>query len=80
MFSIAANGSILLDILKGKFKVAGGAITHIGLAVMLIGIMFSSGYSKVVSLNFSGAKIFTNESDNKENRVRTNEREREKQK
>ncbi len=67
MFSIAANGSILLDILKGKFKVAGGAITHIGLAVMLIGIMFSSGYSKVVSLNFSGAKIFTNESDNKEN-------------
>lgn len=67
MFSIAANGSILLDILKGKFKVAGGAITHIGVALMLIGIMFSSGYSKVVSLNFSGAKIFTNESDNKEN-------------
>jgi cytochrome c-type biogenesis protein CcmF len=67
LFSIAANGSILLDILKGKFKVAGGAITHIGLALMLIGIMFSSGYSKVVSLNFSGAKIFTNESDNKEN-------------
>jgi cytochrome c-type biogenesis protein CcmF len=67
LFSITANGSILLDILKGKFKVAGGAITHIGVALMLIGIMFSSGYSKVVSLNFSGAKIFTNESDNKEN-------------
>ena len=67
MFSISANGTILLDILKGKFKVAGGAITHIGVAIMLIGIMFSSGYSKVVSLNFSGAKIFTNESDNKEN-------------
>ena len=67
MFSIAANGSILTDILKGKFKVAGGAITHIGIALMLLGIMFSSGYSKVVSLNFSGAKIFTNETDNKEN-------------
>jgi cytochrome c-type biogenesis protein CcmF len=67
MFSIAANGSILTDILKGKFKVAGGAISHIGIALMLLGIMFSSGYSKVVSLNFSGAKIFTNESDNKEN-------------
>lgn len=67
LFSIAANGSILTDILKGKFKVAGGAITHIGVALMLIGIMFSSGYSKVVSLNFSGAKIFTNENDNKEN-------------
>ena len=67
MFSIAANGSILTDILKGKFKVAGGAITHIGIALMLLGIMFSSGYSKVVSLNFSGAKLFTNENDNKEN-------------
>ncbi len=67
VFSVVANGSILLDILKGKFSVAGGAITHIGLALMLIGIMFSSGYSKVVSLNFSGAKIFKNETDNNEN-------------
>jgi cytochrome c-type biogenesis protein CcmF len=67
VFSIVANGSILTDILKGKFKVAGGAITHIGVALMLLGIMFSSGYSKVVSLNFSGAKIFSNETDNKEN-------------
>ncbi len=67
IFSIAANGTILTEILKGKFKVAGGAITHIGVALMLLGIMFSSGYSKVVSLNFSGAKIFNNETDNKEN-------------
>jgi cytochrome c-type biogenesis protein CcmF len=67
IFSVVANGSILTDILKGKFKVAGGAITHIGVALMLLGVMFSSGYSKVVSLNFSGSKFFKDEVDNKEN-------------
>ncbi len=68
MFSIVANGSILLDVIKGKWKVAGGAITHIGVALMLLGIMFSSGYSEVISVNNTGQEIFANaEDENKEN-------------
>jgi cytochrome c-type biogenesis protein CcmF len=68
MFSIVANTNILTDVIKGKWKVAGGAITHIGVALMLLGIMFSSGYSKVVSLNNTGQEIFANaEDENKEN-------------
>lgn len=68
VFSVVANGSILTDILKGKFKVAGGAIAHIGVALMLIGIMYSSAYERIVSLNFSGSQIFEgNDKENKEN-------------
>lgn len=70
VFSLVANGSVLLDILKGKWEVAGGAITHMGVALMLIGIMFSSGYNKVVTVNQSGSEIFSNNDQaNKENVV-----------
>ncbi len=67
IFSVIANGSILLEIIKGNFKVAGGAVTHIGVALMLIGIMYSSAYEKVISLNIRDEKIFKTEKDNKEN-------------
>ena len=72
LFAVVANGSILLDIVKGNYKLSGGAITHIGVALMLIGILFSSGYSRVVSLNTSGLMISRSEeftqNNNKENR------------
>jgi cytochrome c-type biogenesis protein CcmF len=67
IFSITANGTILLDIIKGNFKVAGGAITHIGVALMLVGIMYSSAYEKVISVNLANEKIFKTDKDNKEN-------------
>ena len=62
IFSILTNGSILMNIFKGNYKLSGGAVTHIGVAMMLLGILFSSGYSKIVSMNDSGMKIF-NEKD-----------------
>jgi len=73
LFSAYANGSILWFLARQKVSIAGGALSHVGLAVMLIGILFSSGYSKVVSLNRSGFAIsnkveqFTKD-DNKENK------------
>ena len=55
MFTIVANSVILLRILKkSTFKLAGGSLAHIGLGMILIGIMFSSGYSDVISINMSG--------------------------
>lgn len=57
VFTIVANGTILMRLLKSSPKLSGGAITHIGVGLMLIGILFSSGYSKVVSLNNSGLLI-----------------------
>jgi cytochrome c-type biogenesis protein CcmF len=72
IFAIVSNGAILLQIIKGNYNLSGGAVTHIGVALMLIGILFSSAYTKVVSINNSGLMIsrsaeFTN-NDNKENK------------
>jgi cytochrome c-type biogenesis protein CcmF len=55
MFTIVANAAILVKLLKkSTFKLAGGSLAHIGLGMILIGIMFSSGYSDVISMNMSG--------------------------
>jgi cytochrome c-type biogenesis protein CcmF len=55
VYSVVANGTILIKLLKKKsLKLAGGSISHIGIALMLLGILFSSGYSRVVSMNISG--------------------------
>jgi cytochrome c-type biogenesis protein CcmF len=69
-YSLAANGAILLKLSRNKqWKLSGGSITHIGLAIMLLGILASAGYDRVVSLNRSGllySREFTDEL-NKEN-------------
>ncbi len=54
-FTITANSVILFRILKkSTLKLAGGSLAHIGLGMILIGIMFSSGYSDTISINMSG--------------------------
>jgi cytochrome c-type biogenesis protein CcmF len=72
VFAVVSNGSILLDIIRGNYRLSGGAVTHIGVALMLIGILFSSGYTRVVSINNSGLMISRSEeftaNDNKENK------------
>ncbi|MFN8344415.1 MAG: cytochrome c biogenesis protein CcsA [Spirosomataceae bacterium] len=72
VFALVANTAIILGILRGSYRLSGGAITHIGVALMLIGILWSSGYQKVVSLNASGLLIskedFFTKDDNKENK------------
>ncbi|MBL7859155.1 MAG: cytochrome c biogenesis protein CcsA [Cyclobacteriaceae bacterium] len=57
IFTITANAKILFSLLKSSPGLSGGAIAHIGVGMMLIGIMLSSGYSKVVSLNNTGMLI-----------------------
>jgi cytochrome c-type biogenesis protein CcmF len=69
IFSIAANSKILWSLRKTNLKLSGGSLAHIGIAMMLLGILFSSGYSDVISLNVSGipySKNFT-ETMNREN-------------
>ncbi|GAB3658724.1 cytochrome c biogenesis protein CcsA [Echinicola sediminis] len=54
-FTVVANATILIQLLKkSTFKLAGGSLAHIGLGLILIGVMFSSGYSDVISINMSG--------------------------
>jgi cytochrome c-type biogenesis protein CcmF len=63
LFTIFANGKILFSLLKSSPGLSGGAIAHIGMGLMLVGIMFSAGYSKVVSLNNTGMLISRQLSD-----------------
>jgi cytochrome c-type biogenesis protein CcmF len=55
VYAIVTNGSIIFSLVRKKsFRLSGGAVTHVGVALMLIGILFSAGYSRVVSLNRTG--------------------------
>ena len=57
VFTLVMNAKILFDLLKSSPGLSGGAVAHIGVGMMLIGVMFSAGYSKVVSLNNTGMLI-----------------------
>lgn len=67
IFTVAANGKILFGLLKSSPTLSGGAIAHIGVGLMLVGIMFSSGYSKIVSLNNTGL-LYSSEASDEYNR------------
>lgn len=62
-FTLVVNGSIVLNIFKKKPTFSGGSIAHLGVGMMLIGILFSAGYDRVVSLNRSGLLISAEQSD-----------------
>ncbi len=67
LYSVIANATILLQLARRKVKLVGGSVAHIGVALMFIGILFSSGYSNVVSLNLSGKVIFSEDVPEQEN-------------
>ena len=67
IFTVVANAKILINLLRTSPKLSGGAVAHIGVGLILIGIMFSSGYSKVVSLNNTGL-LYSREASEEYNR------------
>ncbi|ALD21790.1 cytochrome c biogenesis protein CcsA [Hymenobacter sp. DG25A] len=54
LFGVLANLSTILMLLKRRIQLSGGAVAHIGIALMLLGILASSGYSNIISQNVSG--------------------------
>ncbi len=44
-FTIAGNGSVMFHLLRKNPKLVGGAVTHIGFGVLLLGILASSAYN-----------------------------------
>lgn len=75
VFAVVTNGTILVGVIRGNYRFSGGAIAHMGMALMLIGILYSAGYSTVISLNTSGLLISNQDeftkNDNKENKENT---------
>jgi len=59
LFAFFGNGSVLLRIAKGNIRMAGGALAHIGFAVMVLGVISSSGFSNPV-VKGTGVRIGEN--------------------
>ncbi|MFM7079366.1 MAG: cytochrome c biogenesis protein CcsA [Bacteroidota bacterium] len=51
MFAFIANMDYSLRFLKGKFDHTGGSVTHIGMALILLGALVSNGKQEVISKN-----------------------------
>lgn len=59
LYAITGNIHYLLVGLKGKIKVAGGSIAHVGFGLMMIGVLVSSVNKKVLSINNTGTGYFS---------------------
>lgn len=51
IFSVIANAAYLKTVLKGNIKAGGAAIAHLGFALLITGMLISSGNKKVISDN-----------------------------
>jgi len=57
VYTIIANGAYIWLGLKGKLKLSGGSISHLGFGMVLLGILISSSNKEVLSNNNSGIFI-----------------------
>jgi cytochrome c-type biogenesis protein CcmF len=70
IFSIMANARILGDAFKGKWKLAGSAVAHIGFGLLLVGALVAAATNKVISINNTGVGFgeeFSKSNDPQEN-------------
>ncbi|MGJ1432771.1 heme lyase CcmF/NrfE family subunit [Sphingobacterium spiritivorum] len=54
IFSVLANLRILGDAFKGKWRLAGSAVAHIGFALLVLGALVAAATNQVISVNNSG--------------------------
>jgi cytochrome c-type biogenesis protein CcmF len=54
VFSILANAKILGEAFKGKWRLAGSAVAHIGFALLLVGALVAAATNKIISINNTG--------------------------
>lgn len=50
IYAVVANAAYTWTGLNGKMKAAGGSIAHVGFAMMIVGMLISSGNKKVISV------------------------------
>lgn len=70
VYTILCNGKVLADAFKGKFKLAGSAVAHIGFGLLLVGALIAAGTSSIVSQNNTGMSFgaeFDKVSNSREN-------------
>ncbi|MBE7178874.1 MAG: cytochrome c biogenesis protein CcsA, partial [Mucilaginibacter polytrichastri] len=54
IYTLMANARVLSEALKGKWKLAGSAVAHIGFGLLLVGALIAAATNKVVSINNTG--------------------------
>lgn len=57
IFGIVANLYYLIIVLSGKWKLSGAAVAHLGFALTLLGILFSSAKKQTISRNDMGVNF-----------------------
>jgi cytochrome c-type biogenesis protein CcmF len=57
LFAVISNAMYIVSGLKGKLKLAGASISHVGFGLMLLGILISSSKKEVLSINTTGINL-----------------------
>lgn len=57
VYAIVANASYIWIGMKGKLKLSGGSVAHLGFGMVLLGILISSSKKEILSYNTSGIAI-----------------------
>ncbi|HSC55150.1 MAG TPA: cytochrome c biogenesis protein CcsA [Phnomibacter sp.] len=65
VYAIVANAGYIWTGMKGKLRLAGASVAHVGFGLVLLGILLSAGNKKVMSYNTTG--ISPLKADDKEN-------------
>ncbi len=64
-FALTGNAGYIWSGLKGKLRLAGASVAHVGFALMLLGILISAGNREVLSINTTGiSPLKANEKEN----------------
>jgi cytochrome c-type biogenesis protein CcmF len=71
IYAILANAKVFADALKGKVKLVGSAVAHIGFGLVMVGALISAGTSKIISENTTGQQ-FSSDFVNAKNDPREN--------
>ncbi|MCS6824059.1 MAG: cytochrome c biogenesis protein CcsA [Cytophagaceae bacterium] len=54
LFALLGSISVMITLLKKNKTLSGGAVAHIGMAIMILGILYSSAFTKTISINTTG--------------------------
>ena len=54
LYALVANGWLMIRLLSRSPISCGGALAHMGVALMVLGVLFSSGYAELISTNHTG--------------------------
>lgn len=72
LFIIIAGLDVIFSMVvvkKAKLKTMGGSLAHIGFGLMLVGMLYSSGYDRIISQNITPDELagFSNEQERMDN-------------